>query len=45
MDISKKKPPFPVSDNLRNYLQTYDRSDSLPIKYEDLTNFKDYAAI
>ena len=45
MDISKKKPPFPVSDNLRTYLQNYDRSDSLPIKYEDLTNFQDSAAI
>ncbi|MCH2021674.1 MAG: hypothetical protein MK207_04265 [Saprospiraceae bacterium] len=45
MDISKKKPPFPVSDNLRKYLLSYDRSDSLPIKYEDLTNFQDSAAI
>jgi len=45
MDISKKKPSFPISDNLREYLQKYDRSDSLPIQYEDLTNWYESAAI
>ena len=45
MDISKKKPPFPISDNLRKYLKEYERADFLPLKYEDLTNWHDSAAI
>ena len=45
MDISKKKPSFPISEPLKNYLQDYDRSESLPIKYEDLTNWYESAAI
>ncbi len=45
MEISKKKPAFPISDNLRKYLQDYDRAASLPIKYEDLTNWYESAAI
>jgi len=45
MDISKKKPAFPISDNLRKYLEDYDRADSLPIKYKDLTNWYESAAI
>jgi hypothetical protein len=45
MDISKKKPAFPISDNLRKYLQDYDRAGPLPIKYSDLTNWYESAAI
>ncbi|BDS14831.1 hypothetical protein [Aureispira anguillae] len=45
MEISKKKPSFPISDNLRKYLKDYGRSDALPIQYQDLTNWYESAAI
>lgn len=45
MDISKKKPPFPISESLRAYLHQYERSGNLPIKYHDLLNWHDSAAI
>ncbi|MFN0291675.1 hypothetical protein [Pedobacter helvus] len=37
--ISRKKPIFPVSENLHKYLRTYQRDARLPIKYEDLKTF------
>ena len=37
--ISKKKPIFPVSDNLHKYLRSYQRDARLPIKYRDLRDF------
>lgn len=39
--ISKKKNVYPVSENLKSYLQHYDRHYSMPIRYEDLLRFKD----
>lgn len=45
MDISKKKPAFPIAETLRSYLHQYDRTAALPIKYEDLLNWHDAAAI
>lgn len=37
--ISKKKPIFPVSENLLKYLRTYQRDARFPIGYEDLKAF------
>lgn len=37
--ISKKKVPFKISENLRLYLNKYDRNISLPISYESLRRF------
>lgn len=45
MEISKKKPSFPISNNLRKYLEEHGRADSLPIQYDDLTNWYESAAI
>lgn len=38
--ISKKKPAFPVSQALENYLQHYKRNIKIPILYEDLLRFQ-----
>ncbi len=38
--ISKKKPAFPVSKRLENYLKEYKRSIKIPIFYEDLLRFQ-----
>ena len=38
--ISKKKPAFPVSERLENYLKEYKRSIKIPIFYEDLLRFQ-----
>lgn len=45
MHMSKKKPSFPISPNLQQYLEEYDRAVSLPITYEDLTHWYESAAI
>lgn len=37
--ISKKKPIFPVSENLHKYLRSYQRDARLPLKYDDLKAF------
>ena len=37
--ISRKKPIFPVSENLQKYLRTYQRDARLPINYNDLKAF------
>ena len=42
---NQKKPPFPISESLRAYLHQYERSGNLPIKYHDLLNWHDSAAI
>lgn len=36
---SRKKPFFPVNRELRTYLKTHGREISLPLSYNDLTNF------
>ena len=41
MDISKKKPFFPVSTQLSNYLLDAGRVTKLPILYEDLLRYTD----
>jgi len=38
--ISKKKPSFPVSENLNAYLSEYRRNIELPILYSDLLRFQ-----
>ena len=37
--ISKKKPTFPINEELYNYLSTYNRSIKIPIFYDDLLRF------
>jgi len=39
MDISRKKPAFPITAALRDYLRTYDRAAPLPVAYADLKRF------
>lgn len=39
--ISKKKPAYPVSSRLENYLKEYKRNIKIPIFYEDLLRFQD----
>ncbi len=38
VNISKKKPFFPLNRQLIDYLGLYDREMSLPLKYSDLLN-------
>ncbi|MBX2845740.1 MAG: hypothetical protein KTR13_05945 [Saprospiraceae bacterium] len=38
--ISKKKPPFPVSEELNKYLTEYNRNIKIPIFYEHLLRFQ-----
>ncbi|WP_460220766.1 hypothetical protein [Psychroserpens sp. MEBiC05023] len=40
LKISKKKPSYPISNRLHNYLQEYNRNIRLPIFYEDLLRFQ-----
>jgi hypothetical protein len=37
--MSKKKPSFPVSKGLREYLEKYNRNTRIPVFYEDLLRF------
>jgi len=37
--MSKKKPSYPISNDLRDYLKKYDREMELPVKYKDLLRF------
>jgi hypothetical protein len=39
MDISRKKPPYPITPALRQYLRAYDRDTALPMTYADLRQF------
>ncbi|MBC8110951.1 MAG: hypothetical protein H7Y04_07830, partial [Verrucomicrobia bacterium] len=41
MFISKKKPYFPISEELRQYLFKYERNTTLPVNYTDLNRFSD----
>lgn len=41
MDISKKKPSFPIGQALDIYLKRYNRNVSLPVFYEDMLRFSD----
>lgn len=43
--MSKKKPAFPVSDALRDYLAAYGRAVQLPIHYEDLVHYEGSVAV
>ena len=36
---SKKKPIFPINEQLRNYLVRYGREVKLPVSYKDLQRF------
>ena len=40
LKISKKKPAYPISDKLYNYLKEYNRNFRLPIFYDDLLRFQ-----
>jgi len=39
MDISRKKPSYPLTPALRDYLRDYDRAVDLPVAYADLQRF------
>ena len=39
MNISRKKPPYPITPALRQYLRAYDREALLPVSYADLKFF------
>lgn len=41
INISRKKPIYPVSSSLQKYLRTYQREAKLPIAYKDLLNFSE----
>ncbi len=41
MDISRKKPSYPVNQGLRKYLRKYEREDSISISYEDMLRWND----
>lgn len=40
LKISKRKPSFPVTEKLHNYLDRYDRNTTIPIFYDDLLRFQ-----
>jgi predicted transcriptional regulator len=39
LKISKKKPAYPISKDLDNYLTKYDRNTNVPLQYDDLLRF------
>ena len=41
MNMSRKKPSFPVNSGLRKYLKKYKREVELPIHYEDMLRWSD----
>lgn len=43
--ISRKKPPYPVSDYLAEYLGAYDRLHASGVRYEDLLRFDNAVAL
>ena len=45
MNISRKKPSYPLTPALRQYLRTYDREAPLPVSYADLTHFSNSFAL
>ncbi len=40
LKISKKKPSFPITDRLHDYLSQYNRDIKIPIFYDDLLRFQ-----
>ena len=40
LKISKKKPSFPITNKLSNYLSEYNRNIKIPIFYDDLLRFQ-----
>ena len=40
LKISKKKPSFPVTPKLHDYLSEYNRNIKIPIFYDDLLRFQ-----
>ena len=40
LKISKKKPSFPITDKLHEYLSRYNRNIKIPIFYDDLLRFQ-----
>ena len=40
LKISKRKPSYPISSRLHDYLARYDRNTKIPIFYEDLLRFQ-----
>ncbi|MFD1614333.1 hypothetical protein [Gelatiniphilus marinus] len=40
LKISKRKPSFPVTNKLDDYLDRYDRNTTIPIFYDDLLRFQ-----
>src|SRR5690554_4997091 len=45
MDISKKKPAYPINQGLRKYLRKYGREDSIAVTYEDMLRWNDSTAV
>ncbi len=45
MDISKKKPAFPINQSLRKYLRKYGREDSIAVTYEDMLRWNDSSPV
>lgn len=45
LKISKKKPSYPVSDRLNNYLKDYNRSLRISVSYDDLLRFQGSVAV
>ena len=39
MNISRKKPSYPLTPALRQYLRDYDREAPLPVSYADLGRY------
>ena len=37
--MSRKKPTFPINEQLNKYLQTYNRNTKIPVSYDDLLRF------
>jgi len=40
LKISKKKPSYPITEKLHNYLSRYNRNTKIPIFYDDLLRFQ-----
>ena len=43
--MSKKKPSFPISEELSKYLRKYNRQTKIPVFYEDLLRFVGSVAV
>lgn len=41
MDISKKKPFYPINQGLRKYLRKYSRQDEISLTYSDMLRWRD----